>query len=60
MLERIAQVEARALATTAAQNQNSAARMRLHDNQIRRFAESQERMGDIGTGWHTEYYYRPG
>jgi hypothetical protein len=34
MLERIAQVQARALGQAAARNQNSAARMRLHDAQI--------------------------
>jgi hypothetical protein len=59
MLERIAQVQARALGQAAARNENSAARMRLHDAQIQRAAESQQRLGEIGSGYYTEYYYRP-
>jgi hypothetical protein len=58
MLERLAQAQARSLAMAAAENQNSAARIRLAEAQIERAAESQRRMGDIGTGYYTEYYYR--
>jgi hypothetical protein len=58
MLERVAQAQARSVAMAAAQNQNSAARIQLAEAQIERFAESQRRMGDIGTGYYTEYYYR--
>lgn len=58
MLQRITQIQARGLDTTAARNQNLAARMQLHDAQIQRATESQQRMGHIGSGYCTEYYYR--
>lgn len=58
MLERIAQAQARSITRIAAENRNSAARIQLAEAQINRFAESQRRMADIGTGYYTEYYYR--
>ena len=57
MLNRVAQVRARAQASAEAENRLSAARVSMADAQIRRAEESQRRMGDIGTGWHTEYRY---
>lgn len=58
MLARVAQAQARSFAKMETNNRLSAARVQLADNQIARAARSQERMGDIGTGYYTEYYYR--